>query len=92
VQWQRRLRFIDPRAGARLRALREALGGLPLAEMTEALQAPAASATSTAAPVAYEPTPMVLPLSPELQAALDSEGYARAMDEAADEYRYTLEA
>jgi hypothetical protein len=91
LQWQRRMRCIDPRAGARLRALREALGGLPLGEMTVALKAGRVR-DRHGAPVDYEPTPMVLPLSPELQAALDSEGYARAMDEAADEYRYTLEA
>lgn len=91
LQWQRRMRCIDPRAGARLRALREALGGLPLAEMTGALRA-GRVVDQAGAPVAYEPTPMVLALSPELQAALDSEGYARAMDDAADDYRYTLRA
>ncbi|MBA3546718.1 MAG: hypothetical protein H0T76_09575, partial [Nannocystis sp.] len=38
----------------------------------------------------YVAAPMVLPLSPELQAALDAEGYAHAMDELADEYQYEL--
>lgn len=90
LQWQRRLRFIDPRAGARLRALHEALGSLPLGGMTTALQAGRVVDRRTNAPVAYEPAPMVLPLSPELQAALDSEGYAKAMDEVADEYHYAL--
>mgnify|MGYP000031106666 CR=1 FL=1 len=31
-------------------------------------------------------------VSTTMQAALDSEGYARAMDDAADDYRYTLRA
>ncbi len=90
LQWQRRLRFVDPRAGARLRALREALGGLPLAETTTALASGRVVDRRTGEPAAYEPAPMVLPLSPELQAALGSEGYARAMDEVADEFLYEL--
>ena len=57
--------------------------------MTTALQA-GRVVDRSGTPVAYEPAPMVLPLSPELQAALDSEGYAKAMDEVADEYHYTL--
>ena len=89
LQWQRRMRCIEPQGGARLRALREALGGLSLGEMTAALQA-GRVVDAAGKVVHYEPTPMVLPLSPELQAALDSEGYARAMDEVADDYRYTL--
>jgi acetoin utilization deacetylase AcuC-like enzyme len=90
VQWQRRLRFIEASAGARLRALREALGALPLAGATEALRAGRLIDRRSGQPCVYEAAPMVLPLSPELQAALDAEGYARAMDEAADEYQYEL--
>lgn len=90
VQWQRRLRHLDPRAGARLRAQREALSGLPLAATSEALRAGRVVDRRTGEPAAYEPAPMVLPLSPELQAALDSEGYARAMDEAADAFQFEL--
>lgn len=90
VQWQRRLRFADPRAGARLRALREALGTLPLAATTVALKEGRVVERATGEPVAYVPAPMILPLSPELQVALDSEGYPRAMDDAADEFQYVL--
>lgn len=88
VQWQRRLRFVEPRAGARLRALREALGDLPLAAATEALRGGQVIDRRSGEPCVYEAAPMVLPLSPELQAALDAEGYARAMDAVADEYQY----
>jgi len=90
VQWQRRLRFIEPRAGARLRAMREALGGLPLAQTSEALRAGRLIDRRSGKPCGYEAAPMVLPLSPELQAALDAEGYARAMDAVADEFQYEL--
>jgi len=90
LQWQRRLRFVSPRDGARLRALREALGGLTLSATTEALQARRVIDRRSGQPCEYLPTPMVLPLSPELQAALDSEGYARAMDEVADEFHFEL--
>ena len=58
--------------------------------MTEALQARRVIDRASGQPCEYQPTPMVLPLSPELQAALDSEGYARAMDEAADQFHFEL--
>jgi hypothetical protein len=90
VQWTRRLRFIDPRAGARLRALREALGRAPLAEAGAVLRAGRVVDRRTGQAVDYEPAPMVLPLSPELQAALGAESYPRAMDEAADEFQFEL--
>lgn len=90
VQWTRRLRFIDPRAGARLRALREALHGVPLAETGALLRAGRVVDRRTGEPVAYEPAPMVLPLSPELQAVLGAESYPRAMDDAADEFQFEL--
>jgi hypothetical protein len=77
-----------PRDGARLRALREALGGMSLSAMTDALQARRVIDRRTGEPVEYQPAPMVLPLSPELQAALDSEGYTQAMDAAADELQF----
>ena len=38
----------------------------------------------------YDAAPMVLPLSPELVAALDAEGYSRAIDEIADEFQFAL--
>jgi len=90
VQWQRRLRFVEPRAGAHLRALRETLGGLPLAAASEALRAGRVVDRRSGEVCKYDAAPMVLPLSPELQAALDAEGYARGMDEVADEFLYAL--
>ena len=90
VQWQRRLRFVDPRAGARLRALREALGPTPLAEAGAVLRSGRVVDRTTGAPVDYEPAPMVLPLSPELQATLQMEAYPRAVDEVADQFQFEL--
>jgi acetoin utilization deacetylase AcuC-like enzyme len=90
VHWQRRLRFVDPRDGARLRALREALGGLSLADGSAALHAGRVLDRDTGKPTRHVPAPMVLPLSPELQAALAGERYPRAMDEAAEEFQFEL--
>lgn len=90
VQWQRRLRFLDPRAAARLRAMREAMPGLALSEAARALEAAHLVDARTGATCTYQPAPMVLPLSDELKAALDEATYVRAMDEVADEFRFTL--
>ncbi len=90
MQWQRRLRFIDPRDGARLRALREALAGMSLADMSAALAAGRVIDRRSGARVDYRPAPMVLPLSPELQVALDSEGYAQSMDDVGEEFQFDL--
>ena len=90
VQWQRRLRFLDPRAAARLRAMREAMPGLALSEAARAREAAHLVDARTGATCTYQPAPMVLPLSDELKAALDEATYVRAMDEVADEFRFTL--
>ena len=90
LQWQKRLRFVDPRAGARLRALREATAHLGMAEATRALAEGIVLYARTGAPCSYEPAPMVLPLSEELRAELAPDVYLRAMDEAADEFRFTV--
>lgn len=90
VQWQKRLRFLDPRVGARLRAMREAMRGLSLSEATRALAGGLLVDARTGAACTYQPAPMVLPLSEELGAALDTESYVRALDEVADEFRFTL--
>lgn len=90
VQWQKRLRFVDPRAGARLRAMQEALRGRPLAEAARAITEGRLVDARTGAPCAYEPAAMVLPLSDELKAELDLETYVRAVDEAGVGLRFAL--
>ena len=50
VQWTRRLRFAEPRDGARLRALREALGPTPLADVDAVLRAGRVVDRTTGAP------------------------------------------
>ena len=91
LHWQRRLRFIEPRDGARLRALRQALGDLSLAAMSEAIHAGRVIDLPTGEAVDYHPAPMVLPLSPELQEALGSgDAYLQAMDHLADEFHFEL--
>ena len=91
VQWQKRLRFVDPRAAARLRALREAMPGESLVGMARALASGRLVDAKTGAPCAYEPAPMVYPLSDELKAALDLDAYQRAVDDVAHEYRCALQ-
>ena len=90
VQWQKRLRFLDPRAGARLRAIREATAGLGLSDAARALADGRVLDARSGAPCSYEPAPMVLPLSEELQAELAPDAYVRALDEAADDVRCLL--
>lgn len=90
VQWQKRLRFLDPRAGARLRAIREATAGLALSEASRALADGRVLDARSGEPCSYEPAPMVLPLSEELQAELAPDVYLRAMDDVADAVRCTL--
>src|SRR5690606_2662520 len=87
VQWQKRLRFVDPRAAARMRAIREAMPGLSLPDAARALAAGRVVDERTGETCSYEPAPMVFPLSDELKAELDPEGYLRAVDEAADDFR-----
>ncbi|MFZ6182426.1 histone deacetylase [Nannocystis pusilla] len=89
VQWQKRLRFVDPRAGARMRAIREALPGASLTEAARALQE-GHVVDQSGKTCAYEPSPMIFPISDELKAELDPENYLRAIDEAADEFRFQL--
>jgi len=64
---------------------------MSLSAMTGAVQARRVIDRRTGQPIEYQPAPMVLPLSPELQAALDSEGYSQAMDAAADEFELELQ-
>lgn len=98
VQWQKRLRFLDPRAAARLRAMCEAIPGLPtrtcgpegLAHAARAIAEGRLVDARTGEPVRYEPAPMIYPISDELKAALDPETYHRAVDDAADEFRFAL--
>lgn len=90
VQWQKRLRFVDPRAGARLRAMREAMHGLGLADCARAIAAGRLVDARTGETCSYEPAPMVLSVSDELRAELDPEAYLRALDDAADEFRFAL--
>jgi hypothetical protein len=91
VQWQKRLRFIDPRAGARLRAIREATAGHGgLAAAARAIADGRLVNSMTGETCSYEPAPMVYPISDELKAALDPEAYLQAIDDAADEFRFAL--
>lgn len=90
VQWQKRLRFVDPRAAARFRAIREAMPGESLVAAAHALTSGRLVDDRTGETCSYEPAPMVYPISDELKAALDLHAYPRATDDAADGFRYVL--
>src|SRR5690606_15036763 len=90
VQWQKRLRFVDPRAAARMRAIREAMPGMSLTHAALALAAGRVVDDRTGEACSYEPAAMVFPLSDELKAELAPETYLHAVDEAADAFRLRL--
>lgn len=90
VQWQKRLRFVDPRAAARMRAIREAMPGMSLTDAALALAAGRVVDDRTGEACSYEPAAMVFPLSDELKAELAPETYLHAVDEAADAFRFRL--
>lgn len=75
------LRFVDPAAEARFRALRKALDGLPLAEATRAVADGGVIDTASGEPVEWVPSPMVLPTDPELAAKVESADYEQQVEE-----------
>lgn len=76
VHWRRNLLYLDPVADARFSALQAALAGLPLADAARALAEGRVWDDHAQAPVAYQPAPMLLPLSDALRARLDADAPA----------------
>lgn len=83
------LHFLEPEAEGRLRALRAALGGLPLAEASRRLAAGDVR-DEQGKPVAWEPRLMVVPVSDRLRARVVAPAYEAAV--AACTPRLTLAA
>jgi acetoin utilization deacetylase AcuC-like enzyme len=92
VPGRHNLRFLEPEAEGRFRALSAALRQLPLAEAVRALGGGKVIDATTGQPVAWQPAAMVLPVSARLKAQVDSPAYeARAAAEAA-RHSYRLAA
>lgn len=82
------LRFLDPAREGRFRALRRALKGVSLTEATQAVDA-LRVVDEDGRPVAWEPAPMILPLSEKLVARVEGEEYEGrvAAEEGRSRYR-----
>lgn len=76
------MRFLDPAAQARFEALAETLAGMPLAEAERALAELRVVDAASGARIAWEPTPMVIPVSKRLKEALRGSAYEAAVREA----------
>ena len=76
------MRFLDPAAQARFEALAEALAGVPLAEAERALAEGRVVDAATGAVVAWEPAPMMIPVSERLKEMLRGPAYEAAVREA----------
>lgn len=85
------LRFARPADEARFRAFRQALGDLPLDEATLAAEAARVVDRASGEPVAWEPAPMVLPVSERLAERLRGEEYEARVVAALEELDFTLE-
>ncbi len=82
------LAFLDPADEAAFNALGEALAGLPLAQATRAVHHGEVVDLATGEPVRWNAASMVLPVSAELRAQLDSDEYDAAALEAGRGIRY----
>ncbi|HVR95832.1 MAG TPA: hypothetical protein VMW27_04410, partial [Thermoanaerobaculia bacterium] len=81
---RRSLRFLKPEDEGRFRALHKALQPIPLAEAVHAVAAGRVLEASTGLPFAWQPSPMVLPVSERMAALIESPEYeARAEAEEA---------
>lgn len=89
-QGRRELRFLEPAGEARFRALERALDGLPLPAASRALAEGRIADARTGEPVAWQPAPMVLPVSEALRQRVLGEEYERQVAEAAARYEMVL--
>jgi acetoin utilization deacetylase AcuC-like enzyme len=72
---RRLLRFLDPVAQARFEATHEVMGRLTLAEASQALEAGRIRNDKTGEPLEWQPSVMVVPVSPKLRSLLESPEY-----------------
>jgi len=85
------LRFLDPVDEARLQALRGALANLPLAEAARRLEAGGVRDLDSGQPVAWNPVPMVLPVSGRLKERVLGEAYQQQLAAAAGRFHFAVD-
>ena len=90
AQSRKVLRFLEPEHEARFRALRLALQGLGPADATRAIEERRVRDAGSGAAVAWEPVPMVLPVSARFKEKVLGEEYEARVAAAGERYRYTL--
>jgi hypothetical protein len=91
AQVHKNLSFVDPEDAGRFAALRAALADLPLAAATAAVSAGQVR-TGDGQAFTWIPSPMVLAVSPKLQARLQSDDHRRRVEEASQRYSFHLHA
>jgi hypothetical protein len=84
------MRSLDPVDEARLRALRAVLDRVPLAEATYAMASGRVIDTHTGQPAAWQPRPLVFPVSQRLRERLEAGDYERQVAEAAPRFAFAL--
>jgi acetoin utilization deacetylase AcuC-like enzyme len=82
-RWHGRMRFLDPVAEGRFRALERVLEALPLAEASMAVELGRVVDLDTGEARSYEPAPMILPSSEALAGRFDEQWERRASEVAA---------
>ncbi|HEX2644776.1 MAG TPA: histone deacetylase [Thermoanaerobaculia bacterium] len=86
IQGRRELRFLEPADEARFRALERILEGVALPAASRALAEGRIVDARTGEPFAWQPAPMVLPVSEALRQRLQGSEYERQVAEAAGRY------
>jgi acetoin utilization deacetylase AcuC-like enzyme len=84
------LRFLSPEDEGLLRSVRAALGGLPLAEASQAVNGGEVVDVETGRPFAWTPKPMVLPVTERLKDQVQGDEYERIAAETAARHRFVL--
>ena len=84
------LRFAEPEAEGRFRALEAALRGLPLAEATRAVGSGRVRRADTGEVFSWAPAPMVLPLSKALTEKVRSDAYRREVEAAVERHQFRV--
>jgi hypothetical protein len=83
-------RFVDPVRQARFEAMRRALIGLRLVDASRAVEAGLVMDAVSGAAIAWEPAPMVVPVSDRLRALVEGPEYEAALERALEPLSYRL--
>jgi hypothetical protein len=83
-------RFVDPVRQARFEAMRRALIGLRLVDASRAVEAGLVMDAVSGATIAWEPAPMVVPVSDRLRALVEGPEYEAALERALEPLSYRL--